>query len=92
MEGMAAGLPVVAVNAHGTRDLVTHGEEGLLTDNDSSSLALAICMLLDNVELQRRFAQAAVRKAENFDVKIEANRMMDVYYNAIEIYGRMNCR
>ena len=90
MEGMAAGLPVVAVNAHGTRELVTPGEDGLLTENDSSALAIAIRMLLDNLELQRRFGQAAARKAGNFDVKIEASRMMDVYYNAIEIHGKFN--
>jgi len=90
MEAMAAGLPVVAVNAAGTRDLVTHGRDGLLTDNNIHALAGAIRLLLDNVELRQEFGRAASRKAGNFDVKKEAQKMLDVYYNAIDVYGRLN--
>ena len=90
MEAMASGLPVVAVNAAGTRDLVTHGRDGLLTDNDSYALADATRILLNNIEMRRKFGQAASRKAGNYDIKKEAKKMLDVYYNAIDVYGRTN--
>lgn len=32
LEAMASGLPVVGLDAEGTRDLVTHGQTGLLLD------------------------------------------------------------
>ncbi len=36
MEAMAAGLPIAAINATGTHDIVTDGKDGLLTENNSS--------------------------------------------------------
>ncbi|HKJ39856.1 MAG TPA: glycosyltransferase [Anaerolineales bacterium] len=90
MEAMAAGLPVVAVDAVGTRDLVTDGREVLLSENDSHSLARNIRVLLDNLDIRKQFGQAACLKAGNYDVKNEAKKMLYVYYNAIESYGEMN--
>jgi 1,2-diacylglycerol 3-alpha-glucosyltransferase len=42
MEAMAAGLPIFAVDATGTRDEVDNGVEGLLTENDSDALVQAL--------------------------------------------------
>jgi glycosyltransferase involved in cell wall biosynthesis len=86
MEAMAAGLPIVAVNAPGTRDLVTYGCNGLLTGNDGASLASGIRTLLDNRELRLKFGMAAQETAKNFDVRIEAGKILDVYYNTIEYH------
>ena len=36
-EALASGLPVVGLDALGTRDLVVDGQTGLLLRNDSSS-------------------------------------------------------
>ena len=46
IEAMAAGLPIVAVNASGTRDIVEHGKQGLLVENDADALARGIEKLL----------------------------------------------
>ncbi len=48
MEAMAADLPVVAVDATGTRDEVDNGVQGILTDNDSQALAQALQQVLDD--------------------------------------------
>ena len=69
MEAMAAGLPVVAVNATGTRDEVEHGQEGLLTDNDSAALAQAIHQVIEDETLWQQFRQAAGKKAAAFDIR-----------------------
>ena len=46
MEALAAGLPVVAVNASGTRDVVENVRQGFLVENDPQALANAIEKLL----------------------------------------------
>lgn len=51
MESMAAGLPVVATNTCGMRDVIQHGENGLLVPvRDGNALASAIAFLLDSRE------------------------------------------
>ena len=83
MEAMAADLPVVAVAATGTQDVVTDGQEGLLTDNDSGALAQAIERVIGDETLRQRFTQAAYQKAKSLDNKLQAQKLVDVYQQAI---------
>lgn len=83
LEAMAAGLPVVAVDASGTRDVVDHGEDGLLTDNDSQALAAAMKRMLDDPEVLSYFRQASLRKASELEFVKQAKNMLAVYEEAI---------
>jgi 1,2-diacylglycerol 3-alpha-glucosyltransferase len=60
MEAMACGLPVVAVDATGTCDVVTHEVEGLLTKNDVEDLAEAIERMLSEEGILGRYQEAAL--------------------------------
>lgn len=84
MEAMAADLPIVAVDATGTRDEVENGVEGLLTENDSHALAGALQQLLDDPHLYTQLKQAAKEKAKSFDMMLQAEKMMQVYEQAVE--------
>ena len=84
MEALAAGLPVVAVDATGTRDVVEEGVDGLLTHNDSQALALAISRLLDDNGLRETFIANAREKVKQFDTKRQAKRLVEVYRQVIE--------
>lgn len=84
MEAMAAGLPVVAVNATGTRDSVVHRQEGLLTENDAGALAQAIQQALDDEALYVRLKTGAQEKAKLFDMMVQTEKMVAVYEQAIE--------
>lgn len=83
LEAIAAGLPVVAVDAPGTSAIVNHGCEGLLTPNDSSALAEAFILLLRDENLRRRFGRAGKEKAKTFQLDREAAMTLDVYEQAI---------
>lgn len=58
IEGAACGLPLVASNVPGCREIVHHGANGLLVPvRDSSALAEALARLIDDAALRREFGR-----------------------------------
>ena len=84
MEAMAAGLPVVAVDASGTRDIVDDGKQGFLVPNNADALAASIENLIESPEKMRRFSIQALEKARTFDLKNMAKSLVNVYEKAIQ--------
>lgn len=82
MEAITAGLPVVAVDATGTKDVIDHGQQGLLTPNDSAALAQAIEQVISDDGLMSCFKAAAWQKAQSFEMKLQAKKLLDVYQQA----------
>jgi glycosyltransferase involved in cell wall biosynthesis len=83
LEAMASGLPVVAVRASGTDDVVLNGTTGLLTDNDPEALCQAILTLLRNDDLRAKMALASRQKASEQDARGCAVRLVEVYREAM---------
>ncbi len=83
LEAMAANLPVVAVDASGTSDVITHEVEGLLTENNAQALAQAIILALQNDSLRESLRAAAQAKAQAYDIRRQAERLTAVYQHAI---------
>lgn len=86
MEAVASGLPVVAVDAVGTRDNVENNRQGLLTPNDSKALSEAINTLVDNPSLRKQFAASSLQRAGEFDMLFQAEKLLGVYQQAIIDY------
>jgi len=84
MEALAAGLPVVAVDASGTRDIVDNGEQGFLVSNDPDALADAINQLLDSSQKMKKFKRNAIKKSKAYDMKNCAKQLIKVYEQAME--------
>jgi 1,2-diacylglycerol 3-alpha-glucosyltransferase len=84
IEAMAAGLPVVAVDGSGTHDIVDHGKEGFLVENDSNALATAISEMLYNPQQMKQFGMNALKKAKTFDINRLSKQMVKVYEQAIQ--------
>jgi glycosyltransferase involved in cell wall biosynthesis len=81
LEGMAAGLPVIATPIGGIGEIVRHGETGwLVPPNDASALAEALRHLRADPSLRRRLGEAAqtfVREHHSVGALIE--RILQVY-------------
>ncbi len=84
LEAMATGLPVVAVDATGTRDAVADGVEGLLTPNEAEALTAALTKMVEDETMRQKMAETAVHKANEFDIQKLAKRLVQVYEEAIE--------
>lgn len=84
VEGMAAGLPVVATRVGGLPDLVDDGRSGLLTDTGSGSqLTDSLRFLLDAPEKAREMGAAGrLRALEKFGVAHMWAEISEVYTRA----------
>ena len=81
LEGMAAGLPVIATPVGGIGEIVRHGETGwLVPPNDASALMEALRHLRADPSLRRRLGEAAqtfVREHHSVGALME--RILQVY-------------
>jgi glycosyltransferase involved in cell wall biosynthesis len=83
LEAMAAGLPVVAVDGAGTRDILEDGKQGFLRQNDPADLADGIIQLVENPGLSGKFKSAALRTSRSYDNARLARKMLKAYEQAI---------
>jgi glycosyltransferase involved in cell wall biosynthesis len=80
-EAMAAGVPVVAVDAPGAREVVRDGVNGrLLARDDCPAFALALRWVCASSSDQRRALQREARQtARRFSMERTARRALDLY-------------
>lgn len=87
MEAMAAGTPIVAVDALGPGDIIEDGRTGLLTENDAAEFAMAVMKLLGDQTLRKTLAANAKKEAVKYSAEATAKRQLALYESAIA--GRM---
>jgi glycosyltransferase involved in cell wall biosynthesis len=87
-EGMAAGLPVVAVDAPGNRDVVQNDLNGLLVENTSFALAEGMRQFLNNPEKCPTLSKGALKTAENYSVSQITIQLVEIYQEAIDLYKK----
>jgi glycosyltransferase involved in cell wall biosynthesis len=85
VEGMAAGLPVVAPAAGGPLETVTDGVNGLLyPPGDSHELAVRLRRLADDPGLRSRLGAAAAVRSRDFTPQKVAEQVVAVYRAVLE--------
>jgi glycosyltransferase involved in cell wall biosynthesis len=85
-EAMAAGKPVIALDASGTREVVEDNRNGrlLAADADAADFAGAVAAFLDQPQRAREWSQGAGRTAREFSREACARRLLQVYRAARE--------
>jgi len=80
IEAMACGLPVIATDIPGTRELVQNGVTGLLVaEKDADALSNAIIDVLTNAERQKVFVSNAEKAIWKYDMRVIGNAYWDLY-------------
>jgi glycosyltransferase involved in cell wall biosynthesis len=78
LEAMACGTPVVTSNAASLPEVV--GDAGLtVPPDDAAALATAVWQVLSSDELQARFRQRGIQRAQSFTWEETARRTLAVY-------------
>ncbi|MCW8816356.1 MAG: glycosyltransferase family 4 protein, partial [Ignavibacteriaceae bacterium] len=82
LEAMAAGIPIVATNVDGIREVVINMRSGLLVPPKSpKAIADAITNLIDNPQLRTNLVQEGLIRAKEFDVKAHVMKLDSLYTN-----------
>lgn len=80
LEGMAAGLPIVATAVGGVPELVEDGVTGLLVpEGDAHRLSDALERLLNSPKLARRMGEAGRARAQKWTDQKMASQYFDLY-------------
>jgi glycosyltransferase involved in cell wall biosynthesis len=84
VEAMAAGRAVIASDVGGLRDLVVHGENGLLVPpGNAAALAAAIRTLYRDPKRRRIMGQNGRMKAPAFSAAAMIKKIDELYMNLL---------
>jgi len=84
LEGMAAGVPVIAAGAGGPAEILDSGETGMLyTPGDVNALSAAMTQLRDGAE-RERLSLAARRALGPYSTAVVAAKLQDLYADVLK--------
>lgn len=79
MEAMAVGTPVVSTENGGIRNFADDDSALLIPINDVSAMANALCMLLNNSELQVELRENAINRIHNFSLDSSGTLLESIF-------------
>lgn len=85
LEAMACGLPVIGTNVEGIKEVIKHGENGILCETNSESMREAILNLMENEELKKKISKNARRTIEeHFSLDSIMKKELELYLKLLE--------
>lgn len=92
IEAGAAGLPCVATDVGGAREIVIDGETGcIIPKGDSAALAARLADVLSDSARARRMGEAALQRVSSlFTLPQQARRTVEVYRRALERHNKQH--
>ncbi len=87
IEAMAAGVPVIGMNATGTKDVVVDGRTGFLCRNNAADFAEKTKKLIYNDSLRERYSKNAAKEAEKYSIDVCTKKLLKFYSKAIDYYS-----
>lgn len=82
-EAMATGLPVVAIEAYGVKDVIKNKENGFLVSNNLQEFSQAVLELTNNETLRENISQKAKATAKEFSVENATKKLVGIYEKLI---------
>lgn len=84
VEGMAAGLPVIAPNIGGPAEVIEHGRTGwLYTPQDEASLVAGLRRLADDPQLRAQLGRQGKQDASRYSPEMIAPQILNVYKTVV---------
>lgn len=85
LEAMAAGTPVVATNAGGIPEIITHGKNGYLSGiGDVEQMSHQAISILSNDQVLNTFSEEARKQAESFDIHKIVPKYEELYQRVLK--------
>jgi len=87
-EAMAAGIPIVALNFPGPKDIITNGVNGFLTKDSLKEFSQKIRGLLDDEKKRKKIALNGQKTAKKYSIPVISKKLVVIYQKTIEDYQR----
>ncbi len=84
VEAMAAGLPVVGIDAPGTTDIIEDGVTGFILPDDLAVLTAKLVLLATDLELRKRLGKQALAASMKYDIQTTTGILIQHYQQLIE--------
>ena len=84
LECMAMARPLVCSDVFGLAELATDGENAIVCQPDSASIAAVVDKLLNNPQLATTIAQNARQFAQQFSLQNQINKLTNLYYQLMQ--------
>lgn len=86
LEALASGLPLIATDTGGTREILEEGENGFIVKmKNSQNLAEKIELLVKDPDLRKRMGEASRKKAEMMSWEKVAREYLEIYSKINEL-------
>lgn len=82
-EAMASGLPLVALDAPGSRDSICHKINGLLVHNEQE-MCQALIKLIDDPACYAAYSRGSILRSQEFHESTLFNRLVSIYYSSVQ--------
>jgi len=87
LEAMAVGLPIIATDVRGNRDLVKSGENGYLVPlDDAEQTAIAIERLINSGNLRCSMGEKSKELVKQYDLQSIILQMEEIYNTYLDLY------
>lgn len=85
VEAMSAGIPAVCVKASGIEDMVSSGQDGILTGDSIDEFSEEVVKLINDTELRRRLSIGAKAGSRKFTIELWTEKIVKLYDSLIYI-------
>ncbi|MBP1683737.1 MAG: glycosyltransferase [Ignavibacteriaceae bacterium] len=84
LEAMAAGIPVVATNVDGIKEVVIDGDCGILIPpKNPEAIADAVLNIIENPQLAEKLVDAGLKRSKLFDIREHVMKLDNFYANLL---------
>jgi glycosyltransferase involved in cell wall biosynthesis len=84
LEAMAAGVPVIATNVDGIKEVVVDSESGILIPpKNPDAIAQAVFKIIEQPELTMKLIEEGINRAKLFDVQLHLQKLQNFYYSLL---------
>jgi glycosyltransferase involved in cell wall biosynthesis len=80
VEAMSVGLPIMAIYAAGTSDLVEDGKTGFLSTEDLAAFTAKLTYLCLHPDLRKEMGLAGCKTSEQYDIERTTNMLLGHYF------------
>ena len=86
LEAMAAGIPVIATNVHGIKEVVIDGKSGILIPpKNPEAIAKSVLRIIEDPRLSKDLVEEGFKRARLFDIQEHLLKLENLYNSLLGV-------